>query len=179
MVCQMKSNSLNIRYATENDIHLLVEIGRTTFDEAFSRYNTPQDMKHYLKDAFNPEKQASEFAGPGSFFLIAEENENSIGYARLQAGAGGETCITGDRPIELVRIYVLGRWIGKGYGSALMQACLESARSSGYNSIWLGVWEKNERAIRFYEKWGFRKVGTHHFLLGTDLQNDILMERML
>lgn len=179
MVYMLKSNSFTVRYATTADIDLLAEIGRKAFDESFSRYNNPNDMDSYLVAAFNPRKQASEFTSPGCLFLIAEEDGVPIGYARLQAGRGGETCITGDRPVELVRIYILERWIGKGHGSNLLLACLDTARAQGYDTIWLGVWEKNDRAIRFYEKWGFKKVGTHQFSLGTDLQNDFLMERIL
>lgn len=179
MVYILKSNSFTVRSAKIADIELLAEIGRKAFDESFSRYNNPDDMNNYLAAAFSPSKQASEFASPGCLFLIAEENGVPIGYARLQAGRGGETCITGDKPVELVRIYILEKWIGKGHGGNLLLACLDSARAQGYDSIWLGVWEKNDRAIRFYERWGFRKVGTHQFLLGNDLQNDYLMERTL
>ncbi len=180
MVLNIMENELfTVRFAAVSDINLLTDLGRQTFEQAFSRYNNPEDMAKYLAGAFYPEKQAAEFCHPGSLFLIAEENQIPAGYARLQAGTSGETCLTGDNPVELVRFYLLETWIGKGYGSVLMGTCLDAARERGYDSIWLGVWEKNDRAIRFYEKWGFSKVGVHSFLLGTDLQRDYIMERKL
>ena len=87
--------------------------------------------------------------------------------------------VGGAKPIELVRLYASREWIGRGVGAALMRACLEEARGAGYETIWLGVWERNARAQTFYEKWGFRAVGEHVFQLGSDPQRDILMERLL
>lgn len=89
----------------------------------------------------------------------------------------GPVPVTGTKPVELVRIYIEEEFIGKGYGPALMKSCLEEAKSNGHRMIWLGVWEKNLRAIRFYEKWGFTIVGTKEFILGRDLQNDHIMAR--
>ena len=173
------TNLLTIRNATAGDIELLTHIGRQSFDETFAQYNTPENMASYLSTSFNLEKQAAEFVQPGSLFLIAESAGIPVGYTRLQVGTGGETCLTGQNPIELVRIYLLHAWTGKGYGNQLMQACLEMARERGCDTVWLGVWEENERAIRFYEKCGFKQVGTHSFLLGSDQQIDYIMEKKL
>ena len=85
--------------------------------------------------------------------------------------------VTGTKPVELVRLYIEEEIIGKGYGSVLMNSCLEEAKKNGHRTIWLGVWEKNLRAIRFYEKWGFTKVGTKEFVLGSDMQHDHIMVR--
>jgi diamine N-acetyltransferase len=60
-----------------------------------------------------------------------------------------------------------------------MQSCLDYIQQQGCDTVWLGVWEHNPRAIAFYEKWGFEKFGAHDFLLGTDLQTDILMKKKL
>lgn len=98
----------------------------------------------------------------------------TLGYAMMQEAEPPATVI-GSRPIELVRIYVEKDIIGRGYGAALMEACLETARTNGNEPIWLGVWEKNRRAIGFYEKWGFEKNGMKTFVLGNDLQNDHIM----
>jgi ribosomal protein S18 acetylase RimI-like enzyme len=82
----------------------------------------------------------------------------------------------GTRPLEIRRIYASQKYLGKGVGKELMQAIISEARQRGCDCIWLGVWEKNQRAIHFYKKWGFREVGTHTFSLGDDLQNDFVME---
>jgi len=147
-----RAENVRIRQATAEDIELLTNIGRETFAQTFSDDNTPENMAKYLSESFNFEKQYTEFYTPGSLFLVIEENETPIGYARLLAGSGGETCITGEKPVELVRIYLLAAWRGKGYGDVLMKACLDAARQNGHDTIWLGVWEKNERAINFYRK---------------------------
>jgi ribosomal protein S18 acetylase RimI-like enzyme len=115
-------------------------------------------------------------AHPASTFLIAEADGVAAGYAKLHAGEPAEG-IEGDKPIELVRLYASRQFLGRGVGQALMRACLDQARRAGYETIWLGVWERNARAQAFYRKWDFRAVGEHMFQLGSDLQRDILMER--
>jgi GNAT superfamily N-acetyltransferase len=87
--------------------------------------------------------------------------------------------ITGENPIELVRLYVSNDFIGKGVGAVLMKECLEQARALGHKTIWLGVWEHNHRAQTFYRKWNFVEVGTHIFQLGDDAQTDLLMQKDL
>lgn len=173
------SNLFTIRNACADDVDLLTNIGRKTFEESFAEFNTQENMANYLAKAFNVTRQKEELAQPGSLFLIAEVNGTAVGYARLLAGKGGETCLTGKNSIELVRIYLFNNCIGKGYGSQLMDACLEEARKRSHDSVWLGVWEKNDRAIRFYEKWGFIKVGLHVFHLGNESQTDHIMEKLL
>jgi len=171
--------SIKLRFAQLDDADLLANLGATAFAQAFGADNTPEDMADYLQSSFSVDKLTEELSAQGSIFIIAEmEAGGAVGYARL-LGNSTETCVTGERPIELVRIYVLQEWIGKKIGGMLMQACLTEARGRGYDVIWLGVWEKNERAIAFYQKWGFTKAGTHTFLLGKDLQHDWVMQQSL
>jgi diamine N-acetyltransferase len=170
--------NVRIRMGEPKDAAMLAQLGRETFTQAFGAVNTPEDLASYLADAFDESIQAAELSQPGSRFLIAEVGGKPAGYARLLSGSS-ETCITGRQPIELVRIYALDRYIGKGVGTALMRACLAEGRDGGHDVIWLGVWEKNPRAIAFYQKWGFQTVGTHAFALGSDTQTDYIMERSL
>lgn len=167
---------ISIRTATAADVDLLYRLGLETFSETFSRDNAPSDMAIYLAKAFSPEIQSAEVADPGSRFLIAEEGSETVGYARLQAGPSPPE-VGGATPIEIARLYSRSAWIGRGVGGVLMRACLDTAERLGCDTIWLGVWERNRRAIAFYEKWGFRQVGTHEFLLGNDPQTDWLMTR--
>jgi GNAT superfamily N-acetyltransferase len=155
---------------------LLAELGARTFSETFAADNTPEDMAAYLAASFNPAQQTAELTDPASTFLIAEVGGLAAGYARLQAGGPAEG-IEGAKPVELVRLYVLREWLGRGVGGALMDACVAEARRAGHGTIWLGVWERNGRAQAFYRKWNFRAVGEHVFQLGSDPQTDILMER--
>lgn len=167
---------LTVRTATPEDAALLAKIGAEMFAETFAGENTPENMAAYLAASFSPEVQAAELAEPGSVFLIAEIDGEAAGYARLIAGST-EASVNATRPVELVRIYAGGRWLGQGVGAGLMQACLTEAARLGADVIWLGVWEHNPRAIRFYQKWGFVQVGTHGFQLGDELQTDWIMQR--
>ncbi|MEA2166613.1 MAG: diamine N-acetyltransferase [Thermoanaerobaculia bacterium] len=167
---------LVIRRATQDDVGLLAELGARTFSETFAADNTPEDLAFYLAESFNVARQTAELADPDSTFLIAEIGGIAAGYAKLHAGEP-EKGIAGDRPVELVRLYVLREWLSRGVGAELMIACLDESRRAGHATIWLGVWEHNARAQAFYRKWDFREVGEHVFLLGSDPQRDILMER--
>jgi GNAT superfamily N-acetyltransferase len=166
---------MNIRYANEDDAKLLTDMGRKTFYDTFAEQNTPQDMELYLSATFSVEKQASEIQDPNSLFLILEVDGIAVGFARLMAYSTAE-CISAARPMELQRIYVQQGHIGKGAGAELMKAAIRETKERGFDCLWLGVWEKNTRAQKFYEKWGFKNVGVHTFLLGTDPQTDFIME---
>jgi ribosomal protein S18 acetylase RimI-like enzyme len=165
-----------IRNAKTTDANVLAQLGRRTFEETFSVDNTPEDMAAYVASSFSVAQQSAELADSASLFLIAEVDEAAAGYAKLHGGNTVEG-IEGSKPVELVRLYVLQEWLGRGVGEALMRACLDEARSAGYETIWLGVWERNARAQAFYRKWNFRAVGEHIFQLGSDPQRDIVMER--
>jgi diamine N-acetyltransferase len=167
---------MNIRTAGLTDAKILAELGARTFADSFAADNTPDDMAAYLAKSFSPEKQSAEMAEPGTVFLIAEEDGQPVGYIRLREGNVPE-CIGGLHPIEIVRLYAIKEMIGHGVGAALMKASIQEAKNRGSDVIWLDVWEKNPRAIAFYQKWGFEKVGEQGFQLGDDLQHDWLMAR--
>ena len=173
---QISDSRIDIRRAAAEDNKLLADAGRRLFYAAFAEGNTPEDMASYSTTAFSPEIQAAELADPASVTLIAEIDGIFAGYARLKEGRP-TLVLPGLRPVELVRIYSERDYIGQGVGAALMQACLDEAARRGCDRIWLGVWEKNPRAIRFYEKWGFAAAGNQTFKLGEDLQTDLVMER--
>lgn len=172
----MSGPSIRIRIATRDDAELLARLGARTFRDTFGPDNTPEDMTAYLAQAFGPEKQAAELADPGTILLIAMFDEEAVGYARLREGPAPD-CVPAGRPIEIVRFYAVAAWIGRGVGASLMAACLEHARRCGCDVIWLDVWERNVRAIAFYQRWGFAEVGTQDFILGSDVQRDLLMAR--
>ena len=171
-------NDVTIRRGTVEDAGLLSELAARTFSETFAADNTPEDLAEYIATSFNIARLTSELEDPASNFLIAEVDGNAAGYARLHDGEP-EKCIEGANPVELVRLYVLREWLGRGVGEQLMRASLDEARQAGHETVWLGVWERNARAQAFYRKWNFRTVGEHVFPLGSDLQRDIVMERAL
>lgn len=168
----------SIRQATADDVEVLAELATRTFRDTFWDRNEPADMEAYLQRWFSVDRIGSELDEPGStFFLAFADSANPpIGYAKLRAGEP-EPSVQGPDPIELERLYAGQKAIGTGVGAALMQTCLAEAADTGYQTIWLGVWEKNEQAIAFYRRWGFEIVGSHIFLLGADKQNDLILER--
>lgn len=170
-------NSINIRPATSEDAKVLTDLAYTTFWDAFAHHpkNAPDDLNHYMRQAFNLEQIAAELMDEKSIFLIAELEGEPAGYAKIIVD-NIEPGITAERPVELNRLYSHQQFLGKGIGQALMNACFDRAKEDGRDVMWLGVWEFNPRAQRFYEKNGFRVVGSHVFLLGEDPQTDLLMQ---
>lgn len=170
--------AVTIRRATPADHELLATIGHETFHDTFAADNTPDDMAHYLGRAFSPDRQAAELADPDALFLIADLGGTPVAYARLRWETT-HSVVPGTRLLEIARLYVRRPWLGAGIGAALMRACLDEAVRSGCDVVWLGVWERNLRALAFYEKWGFSVVGQQVFQLGADLQRDLIMMRRM
>ncbi len=172
------ATNVTLRRGEPRDAAALAELGARTFSDTFLAENDPDDIAAFLRDTFSPEKQASELADAATTYLVAEVDGALVGYAMLQRGPAPE-CVGGGSPIEIGRLYVAREQLGRGVGEALMARCVEDARIAGHDTIWLGVWERNQRAIRFYERWGFRRVGEHVFVVGKDPQNDLLYARSL
>jgi len=128
--------------------------------------------------AFSPAVVHAELAYEANTFLLAfiGDAKQPAGYAKLRTGTTNQG-VTGPDPVELQRLYVDRHAIGHGIGAALMQACIDAARSAGQRTLRLGVWEHNLRAISFYQRWGFETVGEHVFRLGSDDQRDLIMVR--
>ena len=178
--------TIRVRPATLADAPHLSRLGAATFRDTFEGENTPEDMAHYLAEAFTPERQASEIADPTGTVLLAEHREapdgaepaELVGYVHLVSGPA-PAAVEGPAPLELKRLYVARAWHGRGVAQALMNAALDAARARGARTLWLGVWERNPRAAAFYAKYGFTRVGEHTFLLGADPQTDWVLARSL
>lgn len=169
---------LVIRYALPAEASLIADISRQTFYETFAESNTAEDMEKFMNEQFSRDTLIKETEEPGSIFLLAYDDAEPIGYAKMRDGEKHSE-FNGFTSIEIARIYALKKSIGKGVGRELMQKCISIAREMNRDIIWLGVWEKNERAIQFYRKWGFEKFSEHEFILGSDVQTDWLMYKRL
>ncbi len=172
-----------VRTATIADATRLAQLGASTFRETFEGENTSDDMASYLAEAFTPDRQAAEISDSSGVVLLAERPdapgaEKLVGYAHL-VSAPAPPAIKGLAPMELKRLYVTRSWQGKGVAQALMDAALDAARDRGAKTLWLGVWERNQRAVAFYNKYGFARDGEHTFVLGSDAQTDWLLARPL
>jgi ribosomal protein S18 acetylase RimI-like enzyme len=174
----MHSHQITIRQVAVAEAEQLLQLSRQTFFDAFAAMNTAHDMELYAAQAFTIQKIQSELSEPGSAFYFAMLNNNVAGYLKLNTGAA-QTEFKTDHSLEVERIYVLAGHQGKSIGSLLLNFATQTAINKGYHYIWLGVFEKNHGAIRFYQRNGFQKFSHHAFLLGTDLQTDLLMKRPL
>jgi len=171
-------SSLTVRNGTKSDNILLAQLGWQAFAEAFAADNTPADMAAYLLTAFSPELQAAELADPRCLFWLVYDGDNPIGYVKLYAGPA-PACISQQNQLKIARLYLLQAWWGQGIGPVLLERCVAYAQEHNYNLIWLTVWEKNERALKLYRKLGFETVGEEDFVLGQDVQRDLIMEKNL
>lgn len=167
---------MTVRRATLADRPALTALAARTFERTFAATNTRADMDAYLAAHFGAAQQQAELADPHVATLLVDLDGTLAGYAQLREGPA-EPCVSGARPIELVRFYLDEDWQGRGLAPALMAAVHDEARGRGAETLWLGVWEHNQRALRFYTRQGFVDVGSHVFMVGADRQIDRIMAR--
>ena len=168
-------DNIKIIKATQKDTELLLTIGRQTFFEKFTENNSEENMLKYAEEAYTFEKIASEVNNPNSQFYLATINNQTAGYLKINFGEA-QTELQDPQALELERIYVLNEFQGKKIGQMLFEKTLELAKKAGVNYVWLGVWEENKSAIKFYEKNGMKAFSKHIFMLGNDPQTDIMMK---
>ncbi|HKO76570.1 MAG TPA: GNAT family N-acetyltransferase [Flavobacterium sp.] len=169
---------ITVRKITVSDINELQKIGKLTFEETFSSENSEENMKEYLENGFATEKIKAELIDKNSEFYFAEQNGKTIGYLKVNIGQS-QTEIKDENALEIERIYVLKEFHGKKIGQILYEKTIELARARNLDYVWLGVWEQNPKAIRFYKKNGFVAFDKHIFKLGNDEQTDIIMKLKL
>ena len=165
------------RCGTE-DIAALRELSVRTYFETFAHMNTKEDMEAYLSAAFDEQKLRGELKNSDSEFYFLCADGSIAGYLKVNE-APSQTDINDGNSLEIERIYVSSEFQGAGLGRYLMEKAIEMAISRRKRYLWLGVWEKNELAIRFYERNGFYKIGTHSFFMGEDEQTDHVMRKDL
>lgn len=174
----MQTNSITLKKVTIAELEDLQQIGRTTFREAFASGNTETDLANYLAAHFSIRHLREELENPESVFYFAKTANQIIGYLKINTGQA-QTEQKGGNALEIERIYVLKAFYGKKVGQLLLQKALEIAHKGTFDFVWLGVWEKNLRAIQFYKKNGFVIFDQHLFQLGSDIQTDLLMKLQL
>ena len=170
--------AVTIRTATAADAAVVADLARRTFYDTFAATNNPTDMALYLQGAYGVDQQTLELESRDIATLIVEEGGAAIAYAQVRGDHVPE-CVTGANPVELWRFYVDSPWHGRGVAQALMDRVRVEARRRGAKTLWLGVWERNDRARAFYAKCGFTDAGEHIFLFGTDPQTDRVMVQTL
>ena len=156
------------------DWKILKEISSITFESAFAAQNTAANMQYYMERAFSETQIKKELSNPNSFFYLVYSGDLLIGYFKLNVGIAQNEPI--EDGLEIERIYLLPAYQGFGFGQLMMNEIISIARKLKIFKLWLGVWDQNFGAIKFYQRNGFSKFATHEFRLGTDLQMDNLME---
>jgi ribosomal protein S18 acetylase RimI-like enzyme len=164
--------------ATRDDAVNVSAFLSNEFSATFGADNTAADMALYLAQTFSPALQAQEIDDPLGPYLLLDVDGTLAAIARLRIGSR-DAQVSSTSPLEIQRFYVGSAWHGRGIAQALMAECVVRAMAAGADTVWLGVWERNTRAIRFYEKCGFVDVGAASFVLGTDVQQDRVMARAI
>ncbi len=167
-----------IRKANISDAKRLSQIAEETFRITFSAMNTASNMNAHCARSYSEAIQSAEISDPDRMTLLCENQGKLIGFAQLRWGDAPD-CVSAKLPGEIQRLYVVYKWHGKGIAQELMNACIDEMKQRGSDVIWLGVWEKNPRAISFYKKFGFVAAGDHVFPLGSDPQRDIVMRKTI
>lgn len=174
---------------TESETVRLVRIGLAeikelqalsirTFKDAFSKDNEEGNMQEYLNTNLTLEKLTAEMNHPGTQFYFAAVGDRNIGYLKINFGQA-QTDLQDETSLEIERIYILNEFQGKKIGQFFIDQAILIAETQGLNYIWLGVWDKNSGAIKFYSRNGFVAFSQHPFMLGAEEQTDIMMKRLI
>ncbi|KGR77415.1 GNAT family N-acetyltransferase [Ureibacillus manganicus] len=169
---------IKIKECNFEDVLTLQKIGIETFDETFRDQNSPENMKSYLEKAFHVDQLTTELSNLSSQFFLAYVNNEIAGYLKVNTNEAQSEEL-GNEALEVERIYIKGTFQKNGLGKLLINKAIEIAMEQNKRKIWLGVWEKNENAIAFYERMGFVKSGTHSFYMGDEEQTDYIMTKIL
>lgn len=160
-----------IRPADDADAPLLAAFAAQAFADTYRALSDPQEIADYVAEHFHPERVAAVLADAACTTLVAQLGEQLAGYAIVRAGPP-PACVTGPRPIELWRLYLGQGFIGQGLGARLMHEVHALARRQGAGTLWLGVYDRNVRAVDFYRRGGFSQVGGREFLFGGQVYID-------
>ena len=166
---------LTIKKAGIEDLEILQKLSIETFYTAFAPLNTEENMRFYMDRAFSREQLEKELQEKDSLFLLAQLHEKTAAYLKVNFGHA-QTDLQDPEAMEIQRLYVHPDYQNLKLGEQLIRQAITIAREQGLKYLWLGVWEKNLRAIRFYERQGFIQVGQHPFPFGDDLQTDLIMK---
>jgi len=168
--------AIRIRRAEEADALALSVLAEKTFRDAFADSNTTANMQLHCAAYYGHGLQLAEIRDLRRETWLVESEGSLVAYVQLRLDATSPP-ISGERPVEIQRFYVDASHHGAGLAHQLMAHVLARAKAAGAATLWLGVWERNPRALSFYRKWGFDVVGEHTFNLGDDPQRDFMMRR--
>jgi diamine N-acetyltransferase len=169
---------LTFKQCLPEDMHTLSHFSCQTYLETFAHMNTPSNMKTYLEQSFNIDRLHGELLDHNSLFYFLYADGELAGYIKINESPA-QTDIHDRQSLEIQRLYVAKEFQGKGLGSVLMNKAIDVANIREKTYIWLGVWERNDKAIAFYKKNGFFEFGKHSFVMGEEEQTDFIMRKNL
>jgi diamine N-acetyltransferase len=170
--------TIRIGICTIEQVCELQEISYETFNETFKAQNSPENMNAYLNKAFNREQLESELSIADSQFLFIYVDNQVAGYMKVNIN-DAQSEKMGEESLEIERVYIKKAFQKHGLGKVMLHKAIEMATEHHKTNIWLGVWEKNENAIAFYEKMGFVQTGAHAFVMGDEEQIDLIMTKTI
>ncbi|NOU89742.1 GNAT family N-acetyltransferase [Paenibacillus sp. LMG 31460] len=170
--------TVNLKKCTLEDSRTLQEISCETFNETFKHQNSPENINAYLERAFSLKQIEKELSNIFSQFFFVYLNNEVAGYLKVNTNDAQSEKMD-DKSLEIERIYIKSKFQKQGLGKYLLNKAMEIAKGRNKKEIWLGVWEKNENAIAFYNKMGFVQTGVHSFYLGDEEQRDFIMTKTL
>jgi ribosomal protein S18 acetylase RimI-like enzyme len=156
---------LTFRRGALDDAEALALLAARTFLETYRDFEEVKDNADYVATHFQVPAVAALLADPHATTLLAVSGADLVGYAVLRAGST-PSCVTAEKPLQLERFYLGAESTGRGEGARLLRAVQVEARALGALTVWLGVYHRNARAIRFYESRGFRQIGERDFPFG-------------
>ncbi len=169
---------IRIRKAKIEEIPAVRELAIEVYTDTFADQNTPANLQAFYDDSYNLEKFKGEFFEEGSTLYLALDDLKIIGFLRLRLSSEAEKQL-GSNAVELHRLYIHRDYHGTSASRLLMEEAMAFSVARKFEWMWLGVWEKNFRAQKFYAKWGFERFGEHIFQMGDDPQTDWLLKKKI
>lgn len=160
--------------ASAADLNAYGDISRRTFADTYRESHSAEVLTRHIDQRLCDDVLVKELADPARHVWALERDEVWVGYTLLRHGSAS-VVVPGDQPVEIERFYIAKEWHGRGYADSLMNAALASARTHGARVAWLGVWEQNSRAVRFYTKCGFAVMGRATYMFDGKAEDDLVM----
>jgi diamine N-acetyltransferase len=161
-----------------SDASVLADLGRRTFVETYADQTPADDMREHLASAYSLDRVETELAEPESAFFVARVEGAAAGYLKVNRGQAQSELREADG-FEIESLYVLRAFRGRGIGKLLLDTAIDEAKRSGARYVWLGVWERNAPARRFWRRMGFIEFDSHAFRFGGVRHRDVMMRRTI
>ena len=170
--------SESIREVRSDEVEILQDIAKRTFYHTFKSSYDDRDFNKFLEEAYNINQLSRELQEKDSFHYFFKDEQKVVGYLKLNINHA-QTEKKGEDYLEIQRIYFDEAYQGGGRGKKFIDLAVKKAKEYHKTKIWLGVWEHNPQALRFYEKRGFVVTGAHEFYTGDVVDKDLIMEKSL